>query len=194
MGTKRPPRVDRREQALTFVAECGITGGTWKELSAATGLHHGSASSALSILHKAGRIAQLAEGKRDRCLPYVLPDLVAGRPVRPPGRGPSRPVQELVDAGWQEGYDRAMAEVRERPDLDQVREHAYLMGVSRGRHDEALRLMRLVAEMRRTLRGQHLVLAHSGGCWQQHPDCALLAIEKALLKTLPPPVRKDPAA
>lgn len=47
--------------------------------------HHGSISSALTNLHRAGILARLVE-KRDRCHVYVLADCVNGRPVQPPGR------------------------------------------------------------------------------------------------------------
>jgi hypothetical protein len=40
--------------------------------------HHGSLSGALTVLHKAGRLARLAE-KRNRCSIYVYPGYEAGR-------------------------------------------------------------------------------------------------------------------
>jgi hypothetical protein len=48
-------------------------------------MHHGQASSALSVLHKAGRIVRLAE-KRNRCHVYVMPNEAVGRVVQPHGR------------------------------------------------------------------------------------------------------------
>ncbi len=53
---------------------------TWKEIAQETGWHHGTASGALSVLHKVGAIARLAE-TRSRSAVYVLPAHVAGRPV-----------------------------------------------------------------------------------------------------------------
>lgn len=41
-------------------------------------LHHGRISSALSILHRVGKLCRLSE-KRDRCHIYVLPEYVNGR-------------------------------------------------------------------------------------------------------------------
>jgi len=71
-----------RTQALTLalLGEAGINGLTWKELSELTGLHHGSASGALSVLHKSGKIARLTQ-VRKRCKVYVLPSKIDGRDV-----------------------------------------------------------------------------------------------------------------
>ena len=60
-------------------------GMTWKELADITGWHHGTASGALSVLHKAGRIARLTE-KRNKCRVYVLPEYVNGRDTDQQGR------------------------------------------------------------------------------------------------------------
>jgi hypothetical protein len=43
-----------------------------------TNLHHGRISGALSVLHKEGRLARLAES-RDKCRIYVLPQFVNDR-------------------------------------------------------------------------------------------------------------------
>jgi len=53
-------------------------GVTWQELSDATGWHHGTASGALSVLHKTGLITRLKD-KRGKCAIYVLPDFVQDR-------------------------------------------------------------------------------------------------------------------
>lgn len=58
---------------------------TVKEVREITGWHHGQASSALSVLHKEGKIARL-KTRRDRCAVYVLPDHVSGRETAPHGR------------------------------------------------------------------------------------------------------------
>ena len=58
-------------------AEEGLT---WKELSDATGWHHGTASGVLSVLHKAERIVRLKE-TRNRCAVYVVIDEVHEREV-----------------------------------------------------------------------------------------------------------------
>jgi hypothetical protein len=58
---------------------------TVKEVRDITGWHHGQASSALSVLHKEGKIARLT-ARRDRCAVYVLPEYVGGRETAAPGR------------------------------------------------------------------------------------------------------------
>jgi hypothetical protein len=64
----------------------GTIGRTVAELrTAMPDYHHGSISSALTNLHRAGTLARLVE-KRDRCHVYVLADCVAERPTQPPGR------------------------------------------------------------------------------------------------------------
>lgn len=183
----KPPRPrHRRDQALAFIAARGVAGGTWKEFSEASGIHHGSATGALSTLHKEGQISRLAEGKREGCSVYVLTALVGSRPTRAYGRsaGPT------LDEHWQIGYDAAMAEVAERPNLELAISDALSNGIARGRIQEAENLLRLVMEMRRAIKGRHrAVPMHTRGCWMDHPDCALQSVEKALLKTVPPPRR-----
>ena len=56
----------------------GRRGVTWKELGDLTASHHGSASGALSLLHKDGRISRLKE-TRNRCKVYVMNSHVDGR-------------------------------------------------------------------------------------------------------------------
>lgn len=60
-------------------------GMTVTDLKETLGLHHGQASSVLSVLHKAGRVCRLRE-RRDRCHIYVLPEYVNGRETEPHGR------------------------------------------------------------------------------------------------------------
>lgn len=55
---------------------------TWNELADAFGWHHGTASGALSVLHKAGEIARLKE-RRNKCAIYVAPEYVNGRETQP---------------------------------------------------------------------------------------------------------------
>lgn len=68
----------RQAQTEWLVHRAGIDGLTWKDLSERTGWHHGTASGALSVLHKAGKIARLSE-RRDKCQIYVTPENVLGR-------------------------------------------------------------------------------------------------------------------
>ena len=75
----------RQAQTLNLLAQRKLVGITWKELSEITGLHHGTASGVLSVLHKAGRIARLKES-RDGCKVYVDVACVEGRVVETQGR------------------------------------------------------------------------------------------------------------
>lgn len=47
--------------------------------------HHGTLSGALSVLHKAGKLARLTE-VRNGCKVYVAPQFTLGRPCEPHGR------------------------------------------------------------------------------------------------------------
>lgn len=58
--------------------------------------HHGQASSALSNLHKAGRIARL-RSKRQGCHVYVTLDNVAGRDTESFGRNPAKATAVLTE-------------------------------------------------------------------------------------------------
>ena len=82
---ERAERADRtaiteNRQSITvgLLRRAGIDGLTWRELSEQTGWHHGTASGALSVLHKDGQIARLPE-RRDKCQIYVLRENVLGR-------------------------------------------------------------------------------------------------------------------
>lgn len=75
-----------QSQVMFHFQSWGTTGRTVAELRVAMpDYHHGSISSALTNLHRAGTLARLEE-KRDRCHVYVLADCVNGRPTQPPGR------------------------------------------------------------------------------------------------------------
>jgi len=75
----------RQAQALNILSQRRLLGMTWKELSEITGLHHGTASGVLSVLHKTGRIARLKES-RNGCKVYVDVACVQGRIVETQGR------------------------------------------------------------------------------------------------------------
>lgn len=68
----------RQQWVLEHLEGMAVYGSTWKELAEQFRWHHGQASGALSVLHKAGLIARLPE-TRQRCKVYVLPKYVAGR-------------------------------------------------------------------------------------------------------------------
>lgn len=75
----------RQRDTLALLDRVGPWGVTWAELSRLLGCHHGTASGVLSVLHKTGRIARLAE-RRDRCKVYVRPEYVSDRETEPHGR------------------------------------------------------------------------------------------------------------
>ena len=75
----------RQAQALTLLSREKMAGLTWKEFSEITGLHHGTASGVLSVLHKVGRIARLKE-TRNGCKVYVDIACIEGRVVEGQGR------------------------------------------------------------------------------------------------------------
>jgi predicted transcriptional regulator len=47
---------NNQQKALALLKQAGGQGLTWKELSEQTGMHHGTASGVLSVLHKSGAI------------------------------------------------------------------------------------------------------------------------------------------
>jgi len=47
---------NNQQKALALLKDARTNGLTWKELSEHTGMHHGTASGVLSVLHKAGAI------------------------------------------------------------------------------------------------------------------------------------------
>ena len=75
----------RQAQALNLLSQREMAGLTWKEFSEITGLHHGTASGVLSVLHKTGRIARLKE-TRNGCKVYVDVFCVEGRVIEKQGR------------------------------------------------------------------------------------------------------------
>ena len=75
----------RQAQALTLLSREKMAGLTWKEFSEITGLHHGTASGVLSVLHKVGRIARLKE-TRNGCKVYVDIACIQGRVIERQGR------------------------------------------------------------------------------------------------------------
>jgi len=75
----------RQAQALELLNATYEQGLTWKEFSLITGLHHGTASGVLSVLHKAGRIARLKQS-RNGCKVYVGLNWVENRVIEKQGR------------------------------------------------------------------------------------------------------------
>lgn len=96
----------RQSKTLAAVFATGADGMTWRELAALFDLHHGQASGVLSVLHKTGRIARLAE-TRNRCKVYVHPVWINDRATEP--HGSSR--ASLAEA-WAEGYEAGDQDAR----------------------------------------------------------------------------------
>jgi DNA-binding MarR family transcriptional regulator len=65
-------------QVLHILGSAGEYGCTWKELADEMGTHHGTASGALSSLHKVKEVARLSD-KRNGSSIYVLPRYINGR-------------------------------------------------------------------------------------------------------------------
>lgn len=105
----------RQRAVLRYLAERGRYGATWRDVAMALGVHHGSASGSLSNLHKADRIARLAE-VRSRCHVYVLNEHVHDRVTEPYGKAP-----DFVAQKWSADVERYL---RMRAEYGDVRARA----------------------------------------------------------------------
>lgn len=162
----------RQRAILNLLTRRGHYGATWVEVAANRGWHHGQASGALSVLHRAGRVARLKE-RRNRSHVYVIPDLIAGRELSPyVDRAAKRAAemeavrQEGHDLGWQEGYERALAE----------------RGPNRADYEAGRRegAQAIVAHINAMLAAAPTSVAHHDDrCWHRHVGCALRAVRKA---------------
>ena len=65
--------LNNQQKALTLLKASGVRGITWKELSDCTGMHHGTASGVLSVLHKSSAIVRTIK-VRNGCKIYVHQD------------------------------------------------------------------------------------------------------------------------
>jgi hypothetical protein len=88
----------RQKAVLEYLDFRDDSGATWGEVADYLGIHHGSASGTLSVLHKAGKIARL-KARRYRSSIYVLPEFVDGRETSEPGRTRSG---ECSNCGWKD--------------------------------------------------------------------------------------------
>ena len=61
---------NNQQKALALLKQQGRLGLTWKELSDKTGMHHGTASGVLSVLHKSGAILRGKSLVRNKCKLY----------------------------------------------------------------------------------------------------------------------------
>jgi hypothetical protein len=182
------PRAQHRQaDTLKLIALSGPFGVTWREVSSNIGAHHGSASGALSSLHRAGLVVCLAK-KRDNCHVYVLPQFAGDEPIQPRtvpiADRLAQAHAEGTDQGWQEGYDAAMA-ASTAVAADDIRVlTAHAEGRAAGRQEEAAAVMQFVAALRDgILREKGMrVVRHDKTCWMEHPDCALKAVERSLIR------------
>lgn len=61
---------NNQQKALALINNADSAGLTWKELSEQTGMHHGTASGVLSVLHKSGAILRTTK-VRNGCKIYM---------------------------------------------------------------------------------------------------------------------------
>lgn len=115
-----------RRRIIDIVLEelraAGRRGMTWREVADTFGTHHGSASGALSNLHRSGAAVRLAE-KRDGAGVYVTPENLEGRAWLPhrSNRRPTVTRNEIIDR---------LFTMRECPDsIEQGRACRYCEGV-----------------------------------------------------------------
>lgn len=92
---------DRQARVMAALELAGPIGRTVVDLRDGGTDHHGKMSSALTTLHKDGRIARLAE-RRDRSSIYVLPQFVGERASVPPGGNKPAAAKHLsvAEAEW----------------------------------------------------------------------------------------------
>lgn len=77
---------DRQRQTLAALRSARERGLTYQELGSIFGWHHGKSSGVLSVLHKEGLIARLANERRNRCAVYVAEAFVNNRATAAHGR------------------------------------------------------------------------------------------------------------
>jgi DNA-binding MarR family transcriptional regulator len=70
----------RQREVMAFLWAQADRGATWAEVAEHLGIHHGSASGALSNLHKTGRIVRTTD-RRGRSEVYMIAEIAATLPV-----------------------------------------------------------------------------------------------------------------
>jgi DNA-binding MarR family transcriptional regulator len=65
--------LNNQQKALYILKKANLYGMTWKELADLIGIHHGTASGVLSVLHQSGAIVRTIK-TRNRCKIYVHQD------------------------------------------------------------------------------------------------------------------------
>jgi len=88
---------DRSFKINRYLHHAGEHGCTWMDIADAMGTHHGTASGALSVMHKNKEIARL-KTKRNGSSIYVLPQYIKGRATSPyRSSAAKRALFELMD-------------------------------------------------------------------------------------------------
>ena len=145
-----------KDMVLGLAMNWGVYGITVAEVREKLGLHHGSASSALSFLEKEGHLVRLAE-RRGRCHLYVVSGAVHGRPVAPPRRPagqPPGPTEDDVFAAFQRGRRNAT-------------------------EDALLEVQNFALQMKESILLGRNPLArgpHTNDCYRDHPECVAQAV------------------
>lgn len=165
-GTTR----DRQKTVLLLLDRKKDHGLTVADLRRITGWHHGQASSALSLLHKSGRIERL-EWQRGRCHVYVLREFVNDRVTQPFGRkspvtGGTLPTQADLEKAKQGGYDLG-----------------YTVGRTDGAVDAERDVLLFIDRIVGAIKINGRVQTHHSGCYRDHPQCALRAVSNFISKS-----------
>jgi len=82
---------------MAFLWAQADRGATWYEVAEHLGIHHGSASGALSNLHKAGRIVRTTD-RRGRSEVYMIAEIAATLPVTLAAPRANASKKEIADA------------------------------------------------------------------------------------------------
>ena len=87
----------RQREVMAFLWAQADRGATWYEVAEHLGIHHGSASGALSNLHKAGRIVRTTD-RRGRSEVYMIAEIAATLPVTLAAPRANASKKEIADA------------------------------------------------------------------------------------------------
>ena len=174
---RSPRRANVQRTVLAYVTNRMTRGATIAELRKYNpSMHHGSLSSALTNLHRAGKLERLEE-QRDRCHVYVAPLYANGRSTQPAAL--RKPGTESVGTGSQPAAEPTAAA------LLAAEGYGYQRGLLEGRKageqaafDETSEFItRLIAASKPTL-----AVTHHSGCYAKHPVCAMRAIQNFVSK------------
>ena len=111
-----------RQRAIVELVEArGWEGATWSEVAQALNLHHGQASGALSVLHKAGHVFIRRGIKRHNCAvyvgasykPFVRPEERQDEPKQTANTKQQQALDALLDAVDRMLYAQTMTTVQE---------------------------------------------------------------------------------